>query len=66
LLVWSRWLRPPRRRSCGWLGTRCAGGTAHDSYPAFQRMAAELQARIGFLLAAISAAPARATTQEER
>jgi hypothetical protein len=29
-------------------------------------MAAELRTRIGFLLAAISAAPARATTQEER
>jgi ArsR family transcriptional regulator, arsenate/arsenite/antimonite-responsive transcriptional repressor / arsenate reductase (thioredoxin) len=43
-----------------------AAGPAHDSYPAFQRMAAELQTRIGFLLAAIGAAPARATTQEER
>jgi ArsR family transcriptional regulator, arsenate/arsenite/antimonite-responsive transcriptional repressor / arsenate reductase (thioredoxin) len=43
-----------------------AGGAVQDSYPAFQRMAAELHARIGFLLAAIRAAPAHATTQEER
>jgi ArsR family transcriptional regulator, arsenate/arsenite/antimonite-responsive transcriptional repressor / arsenate reductase (thioredoxin) len=43
-----------------------AGGTARDSYPAFQRMAVELHTRIGFLLAAISAAPAHPTTQEER
>ena len=33
-----------------------AGATA-DTYPAFQRMAAELDTRIGFLLGAISAAP---------
>ena len=43
-----------------------AGGTGQDSYPAFQRMAAELQTRIGFLLAAISAAPAHTTFQETR
>jgi ArsR family transcriptional regulator, arsenate/arsenite/antimonite-responsive transcriptional repressor / arsenate reductase (thioredoxin) len=42
-----------------------AGSASHDSYPAFQRMAAELRTRIGFLLAAISARPARATTKEE-
>jgi protein-tyrosine-phosphatase len=35
-------------------------GTDQDIYPAFQRMAAELETRIGFLLAAISAAPAQA------
>jgi len=42
-----------------------AVGAGQDTYPAFQRMAAELHARIGFLLAAISAAPAHATIQEE-
>ena len=35
-----------------------------DTYPAFERMAAELETRIGFLLAAISAPPARASVQE--
>jgi protein-tyrosine-phosphatase/DNA-binding transcriptional ArsR family regulator len=35
-----------------------------DTYPAFERMAAELETRIGFLLAAISAPPARASLQE--
>jgi ArsR family transcriptional regulator, arsenate/arsenite/antimonite-responsive transcriptional repressor / arsenate reductase (thioredoxin) len=34
-----------------------AGGTDQDSYPAFERMAAELETRIGFLLALIGAAP---------
>jgi ArsR family transcriptional regulator, arsenate/arsenite/antimonite-responsive transcriptional repressor / arsenate reductase (thioredoxin) len=33
-----------------------AGGTDQETYPAFQAMAAELQTRIGFLLAAVSAA----------
>jgi ArsR family transcriptional regulator, arsenate/arsenite/antimonite-responsive transcriptional repressor / arsenate reductase (thioredoxin) len=37
-----------------------------DTYPAFQAMAAELQTRIGFLLAAISDASAHASVQEER
>jgi protein-tyrosine-phosphatase/DNA-binding transcriptional ArsR family regulator len=41
-----------------------AGGTDADTYPAFQRMAAELQTRIGFLLAAIGAAPDRPAVQE--
>jgi len=39
-------------------------GTGQDTYPAFERMAAELETRIGFLLAAIGAAPAPASTQE--
>ena len=39
-----------------------AGGT--DTYPAFKRMAAELAGRIGFLLAALSAAPVPAAGQE--
>jgi ArsR family transcriptional regulator, arsenate/arsenite/antimonite-responsive transcriptional repressor / arsenate reductase (thioredoxin) len=38
-----------------------SGGTGQDSYPAFEHMAAELNARIGFLLATISAAPAQAS-----
>jgi ArsR family transcriptional regulator, arsenate/arsenite/antimonite-responsive transcriptional repressor / arsenate reductase (thioredoxin) len=33
-------------------------GTDEDTYPAFRRMAAELETRIGFLLAAAGAAPA--------
>jgi ArsR family transcriptional regulator, arsenate/arsenite/antimonite-responsive transcriptional repressor / arsenate reductase (thioredoxin) len=37
-----------------------------DTYPAFERMAAELETRIGFLLAAIGAAQAQASTQEVR
>ena len=40
-----------------------AGGEA-DTYPAFERMAAELETRIGFWLAAVSAAPAHASVQE--
>jgi ArsR family transcriptional regulator, arsenate/arsenite/antimonite-responsive transcriptional repressor / arsenate reductase (thioredoxin) len=40
------------------------GGTGQDTYPAFERMAAELETRIGFLLAAIGAALAPASTQE--
>jgi ArsR family transcriptional regulator, arsenate/arsenite/antimonite-responsive transcriptional repressor / arsenate reductase (thioredoxin) len=36
------------------------GGTDQDSYPGFRRMAAELDTRIGFLLAAIGAASAPA------
>lgn len=39
-----------------------AGGG--DTYPAFERMAAELEARIGFWLAAVSATPAPASAQE--
>jgi len=40
------------------------GGTSQDTYPAFERVAAELDTRIGFLLAAIGAAPPQAPTQE--
>jgi protein-tyrosine-phosphatase len=40
------------------------GGTGRDTYPAFARMAAELETRIGFLLAAIGAAPVQASIQE--
>ncbi len=43
-----------------------AGSTGQDTYPAFQQMAAELHTRIGFLLAAISAAPAHTLVQEVR
>ena len=41
-----------------------AGGTGQDTYPAFERMAAELDTRIGFLLAMIGAAPAHASVQK--
>ena len=41
-----------------------SGGTGQDTYPAFERMAAELDMRIRFLLATIGAAPAPASTQE--
>jgi protein-tyrosine-phosphatase len=41
-----------------------SGGSNEDTYPAFERMAAELETRIGFWLAAISPAPAHATVQE--
>jgi protein-tyrosine-phosphatase/DNA-binding transcriptional ArsR family regulator len=41
-----------------------AGDTDEASYPAFQATAAELEARIGFLLAVIVAAPARSAHQE--
>lgn len=41
-----------------------SGGTDRDNYPAFQRMAAELEARIGFVLAAISAASTQSSVQE--
>jgi len=34
------------------------GGSAQDTYPAFQEMAAEMETRIGFWLAALSTAPA--------
>ena len=40
------------------------GGTDQDTYPAFERMAAELETRIGFLLAMIGAAPAHASVQK--
>jgi protein-tyrosine-phosphatase len=43
-----------------------SGGTDEDTYPAFQRMAAELETRIGFLLAVIGAASAQASVQEVR
>jgi protein-tyrosine-phosphatase/DNA-binding transcriptional ArsR family regulator len=41
-----------------------AGDTDEASYPAFQATAAELDARIGFLLATIAATPARSAHQE--
>src|SRR5215831_13568089 len=41
-----------------------SGGTGQDAYPAFERMAAELETRIGFLLATIGAAAAPASTRE--
>jgi protein-tyrosine-phosphatase len=41
-----------------------AGGSDDDTYPAFEQMAAELEARIGFWLAAAVAAPAPASLQE--
>jgi ArsR family transcriptional regulator, arsenate/arsenite/antimonite-responsive transcriptional repressor / arsenate reductase (thioredoxin) len=41
-----------------------AGDTDEASYPAFQAIAAELEARIGFLLAVIAATPARSAHQE--
>ncbi len=41
-----------------------SGGTDRDTYPAFERMVAELDTRIGFLLAAIGAAPMQASVQE--
>ena len=40
------------------------GGTDKDTHPAFEHTAAELETRIGFLLAAIGAAPAPASVQE--
>lgn len=40
-----------------------ASGTSQNTYPAFQSVATELQARIGFMLAAISATPAHATQE---
>jgi protein-tyrosine-phosphatase/DNA-binding transcriptional ArsR family regulator len=41
-----------------------AGGRGEDTYPAFQALAAELETRVGFLLAAISATPAKASHAE--
>jgi ArsR family transcriptional regulator, arsenate/arsenite/antimonite-responsive transcriptional repressor / arsenate reductase (thioredoxin) len=41
-----------------------SGDTDEASYPAFRATAAELEARIGFLLAAIAATPARSAHQE--
>ena len=41
-----------------------SGGTGQDTYPGFERMAAELETRIGFLLATIGAASAPAPAQE--
>jgi len=41
-----------------------SGDTDQDTYPAFQRMAAELETRIGFLLGAISAAPVPVSVRE--
>ena len=41
-----------------------SGGGGQDTYPAFEAMAAELERRIGFLLAAIGAPPAQASFQE--
>jgi hypothetical protein len=39
-------------------------GSDDDTYPAFEQMAAELETRIAFWLAAIGAAPAPAPVQE--
>src|SRR5262245_5869759 len=41
-----------------------SGGTDQDIYPVVERMAAELETRIGFLLAMIGSAPAHASIQE--
>jgi protein-tyrosine-phosphatase/DNA-binding transcriptional ArsR family regulator len=41
-----------------------SSGGGQDTYPAFEAVAAELDTRIGFLLAAIGAPPARASFQE--
>ncbi|HEU5420262.1 MAG TPA: ArsR family transcriptional regulator [Streptosporangiaceae bacterium] len=41
-----------------------SAGAGQDSYPAFQRMAAELETRIGFLLAVLGASPARVSVEE--
>ncbi len=41
-----------------------SGGSDQDTYPAFARTAAELETRIGFLLAEIAAASARIPIQE--
>jgi ArsR family transcriptional regulator, arsenate/arsenite/antimonite-responsive transcriptional repressor / arsenate reductase (thioredoxin) len=41
-----------------------AAGSGDDTYPAFEHMAAELESRIGFWLAAISATPAHSPVQE--
>jgi protein-tyrosine-phosphatase len=41
-----------------------AGGSDEDTYPAFEQMAAELETRIGFWLAAAGVAPAPASVQE--
>ncbi len=40
------------------------GGIDEETYPAFERMAAELETRIGFLLAAIGADPVPTSLQE--
>ena len=40
------------------------GGTGQDTYPAFERMTAGLETRIGFLLATIGAARASTSIQE--
>jgi protein-tyrosine-phosphatase/DNA-binding transcriptional ArsR family regulator len=42
-----------------------SSGSGQGTYPAFQRMAAELHTRIGFLLAAIGTASTQASVQEE-
>src|SRR5215472_11928476 len=43
-----------------------SGGIDQDTYPAFRRMAVELETRIGLLLGAISAAPVRGSGQGRR
>jgi protein-tyrosine-phosphatase len=40
-------------------------GTDEHTYPAFERMAAELETRIGFWLATITTAPAHPAVQED-
>ncbi|HEY7323252.1 MAG TPA: ArsR family transcriptional regulator [Streptosporangiaceae bacterium] len=41
-----------------------SGGTDRDTYPAFERMMADLETRIDFLLAMMGRAPVRASVQE--
>lgn len=41
-----------------------SGGSDRDTYPAFERMAADLQTRIGFLLATIGTGPAHGSVVE--
>lgn len=43
-----------------------SGGSDEDTYPGFGALAAELDTRIGFLLATVSAAPAHAPAQQAR
>jgi protein-tyrosine-phosphatase len=46
------------------LDPAASAGSHEDTYPAFERMAAELETRIGFWLATITPAPAHAPVQE--
>ena len=55
---------PGHPRHTHWSIPDPAGDTDEASYPAFQAIAAELDARIGFLLTVIAATPARSAHQE--